>query len=128
MAPLGGSPFANGGRMNVPPALRNPNAPPTVGGVVTGLGPAQTAAAGQTGMSATAFQHHDQGVQAGEVAGRVLDTMLGDTAQFATGPRRKGRQSAACFNATRRSLQSVRRAPESLAANESFRQVRQPTR
>jgi hypothetical protein len=123
MAPLGGSPFANGGRMNVPPALRNPNAPPTVGGVVTGLGPAQTAAAGQTGaQSATAFQHiADQGVQA-KSQGAVLDTMLGDTAQFATGPGAQGLK--AIGSVLQRYAPLAARAfgvtPESLAANESF--------
>ena len=97
--------------------------PPNNGNVVTGLGPAQTAA--EAGRGATANQGFqqisDQGVQARTQAA-ILDNMLADTAQFTTGTgsdkikafqnaiTRVAPQSAAAFGI----------APERLAANESF--------
>lgn len=121
MAPLGSSPFANGGRYNVPAALRNPNAPPTAGGVVTDLGPAQKAALdAQGGRSGGAFADiADQNVQA-RAQTAILGNMLGDTAAFTPGP-----EKINDFKATlQRYAPSIAHAfgvsPESVSANESF--------
>ena len=111
----------------LPPALRNPNAPgatpAATQGVVTGLGPAQTAALTTGGtQSAGAFQNiSEQGVQAKSQAA-ILDNMLGDTTQFTTGP---GAEGIKDFKAVvQRFAPTVAGAfgiqPDSLAANESF--------
>ena len=127
MAPLGASPFANGGRIVPPAALRNPNGPAVPGtasgGVVTGLGTAQSSGLGAQGpTSNAAFQHiSDQGVQARSQAA-ILDTMLGDTGQFVTGPGQEG------INQFRKVAQRISPSvaaafgvdPTSVAANESF--------
>lgn len=129
MGPLGSSPFANGGRNTaVPPALRNPNAASAVpAGVVTGLGPAATAAANTTGtQSAGAFQHiADQGVQA-KSQGAVLDSMLGDIGQnpgqFLPGPGAEGIKDfkKALQRIAPQFAASFGISPDSIAANESF--------
>ena len=125
LQPLGSSPFVNGGRMfPVPPALRNPNAPAAAApGVVASLGPAGQAAAATTGtQSAGAFQGiASQGVQARSQAA-ILDTMLGDAAQFVTGPGQAG------INQFKTIVQRIAPGvaplfgitPDSIAANESF--------
>ena len=126
----GGAPSPLGTGRALPPALRNPNAPGAAvapsappQGVVTGLGPAQTAAMGASGtQSATAFQNiSEQGVQAKSQAA-ILDNMLGDTTQFTTGP---GAEGIKDFKAVvQRFAPTVAGAfgiqPDSLAANESF--------
>ena len=127
MAPLGASPFANGGRIVPPAGLRNPNGPAVPGaasgGVVTGLGTAQSSGLGAQGLTSNAaFQHiSDQGVQARSQAA-ILDTMLGDTGQFVSGPGQEG------INQFRKVAQRISPSvaaafgvdPASVAANESF--------
>lgn len=106
------------GTGRLPPELLNPN---RAQGIQTGLGPAQQAAATQTGAgSAKAFQDiQEQGVQA-KSQGAVLGNMLGDLAGFAPG--------ATHLNDYAKTLQryapSIAKAfgvtPEQVAANESF--------
>jgi hypothetical protein len=79
-------------RDNLPPGLRNPNAPPPPPGaalpgqVTTGLGPAQQQALGTSGAAATSgFQNEvETGTRAKMQLGQ-LDNMLTDAANFTTG-------------------------------------------
>lgn len=125
------SPFGTG---RIPPALRNPGAaapqaaagPPNGGNVVTGLGPAATAAAGTTGTgSAAAFQ--DIATQAVAAKDRLagLQTMLAEKSKFVTGPGQEniklGQQVLQRFAPGLASALGI--TPESLAANESFDKI-----
>ena len=129
------SPLGTG---RLPAALRNPAAAPQpiapvapsstpaqpiAPGIVTGLGPAQTAAQTTAGTaSAQAFQDISrQGVEA-KAQGAILDNMLGDAAQFTTGP---GAEGIKDFKAVVQRFAPVVAGafgiqPDSLAANESF--------
>jgi hypothetical protein len=117
----GDTSFANGGRL--PPQLRGPNAVPNGGAVVTGLGPAQTAAQSTKGtQSAAAFQGiADQGVQA-QSQTAILSNMLGDTSQFTTGPGQDWIKTKEAI--IQRFAPGIAKSfgvtPDSLAANESF--------
>src|SRR6185312_13501903 len=112
------------GTGRLPPALRNPAAPaPAPQGVIAGVGPAQEASlTTQGGASAKAFQDiAEHGVQA-RAQGAILDTMLGDTQQFVTGPGAGGIKSFR--SVVQRISPSAAAAfgisPEAIAANESF--------
>lgn len=139
----GASPLGTG---RIPPTLRNPAAAGTgpaaptapaggvpapagsavTGNVVTGLGPAATAAAGATGTgSAAAFQEIANLASGAPDRRAGLQNMLADTGQFVTGPgqdkiktgqailQRLSPSVAAFFGIT----------PESIAANESFDKI-----
>ena len=106
-----------GGRL--PSALRNPSAPPQ--GVVTGLGPAQAAAAAETGsQSAKAFQDiTTQGIQARNQSA-VLGNMLADASQFAVGPEKINDFRKTLTRYAPSFAASFGVDPKSVAANESF--------
>ena len=112
----GTSPFGNG---RLPSALRNPSAPPQV--VVTGLGPAQAAAAAETGsQSAKAFQDiTTQGIQARNQSA-VLGNMLADASQFAVGPEKINDFRKTLTRYAPSFAASFGVDPKSVAANESF--------
>lgn len=110
-----------------PDALRNPaNAPqqpaaPAGGGIVTGPGPAATAALTTTGTdSAHAFQSiADQGVQArGQSA--ILGNMLADAQNFTTGPQALNNFKAWLVRNGAAVGTAFGLDPKSVAANEGF--------
>lgn len=86
--PATGQPIPRPEFANLPPGLRNPNAPaPVVAPMQTGLGPAQQAAAGTSGtQSSTAYQNiSDLGVKANAQRG-LLQSMAADAQAVPVGP------------------------------------------
>lgn len=85
-APAAGAAATGGGAAATPaPAAAAPAVPPQ--GVVTGLGPAATAAAGATGTaSAAAFNDIASQGAAARQQSATLGNMLGDVNQFTSGP------------------------------------------
>src|SRR6185437_7976087 len=117
----GGQPSPLGtGRL--PQALLNPNAPPAASpGVVTGVGPAQEQALATQGTtSAKAFQDiANEGVQA-RSQNATLGNMLGEAAEFATGPEKINEWNKLLQRYTPGIAASFGITPQQVAANESF--------
>jgi hypothetical protein len=121
--PAGGVTTSAAGAPNLVPGAPAAPGTPTNGNVVTGLGPAATAALGTTGTtSADAFNNiSQQGVRA-KAQDAVLANMQADTSQFTTGP---GQDKIKALQANlQRFAAPIASAfgvkPESIAANESF--------